>query len=232
MWLMLILTCRVNIQHQLITYLLAVDLGAVLEKIRQKKDPKDRTEQIEKENLEIQAKYAQSVTDMRNDEYDKRIAALNDSFVKEKNALMNKFHNDLDITDESKGLILDTIENWEYKLSRDIDQINLQRQQSELKTIEETLDLKLAALQEGSEEELDLRLQLIETQRQQALLANIQAAHDERKSEADINAKYDRLALTEAQSFTYDRSMLMLDRQQELDSSEFELIRRSEEEKD
>lgn len=91
--------------------------------------------------------------------------------------------------------------------------------------------LQLDAVREGSQEEINLRVQLLQQQRAIELAQNRQLAEDVRQSEADINAKYDAEVLRQTTELNQQRALMLLDQQQALEASEFDLIRNSEEKK-
>lgn len=107
------------------------------------------------------------------------------------------------------------------------DQITLERMQKEAARTQ----LQLDAVREGSQEEINLRIQLIQQQRQIELAQNRQLAEDVRQAEKDINAKYDAEVLKQTTELNQQRALMLFDQMQELDASEFDLIRNSEERK-
>lgn len=107
------------------------------------------------------------------------------------------------------------------------DQITLERMQKEAARTQ----LQLDAVREGSQEEINLRIQLIQQQRQIELAQNKQLTEDVRQSEKDINAKYDAEVLKQTTELNQQRELMLFDQMQELESSEFDLIRNSEERK-
>lgn len=91
--------------------------------------------------------------------------------------------------------------------------------------------LQLDAVRQGSQEEIALRLQLLQQQRQIELAQNRQLAEDVRQSEEDINAKYDAEILRQTTELNNQRALMVFDAEQSLASSEFDLLRNSEERK-
>ena len=88
----------------------------------------------------------------------------------------------------------------------------------------ETLELRLAAVREGTAEELRLRLEEMEAERQAELAANKNKAPDERQDEKDIHAKYDRqrLALMMEDYVSYQQKMTDLTETWELRRADLE----------
>ena len=191
----------------------------------------NRAEQIEKANLDIKKRYAETVTDLELNELKKREKQLNDSFIAEKLDLENKQKNDKDLTAESRAQINEIIKNLEIKLKSDLELLDLDKKSRTLQIEEEMLQLRLEASERGSKEENDIRLQLLQNGRQQELTENKKLIEGERQSESDIHAKWDALALEQDREYWYNAEMLALDSAQAIAEAEFLSVRRSEYEK-
>lgn len=100
-----------------------------------------------------------------------------------------------------------------------------------LKTQADAIQLRLDAVVEGSQEEIDLQLQLLEKQRQIELAENKQKAADVRQSDAEINKKWDAIILKQSSDMQTKRGLMLLDMQQELAQSEFDLLNKNERQK-
>ena len=109
--------------------------------------------------------------------------------------------------------------------------LDQERNLRELENQKQGIQLRLDAIEEGSQEEIDLHKQLLEKQREIELAQNRQLAEDVRQSEADINAKYDNLILQQTTELTKQRELALFDQQQTLEASEFDLLKTSEEAK-
>ncbi len=79
--------------------------------------------------------------------------------------------------------------------------LNLQIQQQDIETAKEGINLRLAAVKEGTMEELQLRLQLLEQERRAEIQANKLLPDDQRQSEDEINAKYRKQREDEEKAF-------------------------------
>lgn len=195
------------------------------------KEETDRTEEILRANLEIQKKYAEAVTKLNEDELVKQGEAAKDAYAADSAALMNKYYNDADLTQESRNMILDIVVMWGMdleKVTADIqDKITMRTLQKQA----ETLQLMLEATTEGTYAEADARLAILENSRQQELLTNKGKIDAERQSEADINLKWDNIIGTERRNAAYKIGMEMFDLRQDLQKSEFDLLRTSENDK-
>lgn len=100
--------------------------------------------------------------------------------------------------------------------------------QERLSAIQESIQMQLDMVTEGSQEELDLRLQLLEVQRQEEIEANRKKAESIRQSEEDINAKYDQKALEARGEF----ALKQIDLYEEMIQSEIDLMRIGEQKKE
>lgn len=92
----------------------------------------------------------------------------------------------------------------------------------------DAIQLRLAAVAAGGQEELDLRLRLIELRRQAEIAANAKLAQDMQQAEADINAKYAAQVLSTTEDFIRTRETKQFASAQALAESEFNLLRTSE----
>lgn len=200
-------------------------------KQKRERTPKDRTQSITSDNINITKKLYESETALITDELKKRRQALLDAYNTEVADLQNKYKNDKDLTEQSRENINKIIKNKQEKLQQDLAALDAQEQQRKLQTEQETLQLKLSAVMTGTEAENSLRIQLLENARKQELLANKQMIESERQSEEDINAKYNMEILQQDNDFQQQRAMMLFDQQQALNQSEFDLLITTEEEK-
>ena len=193
--------------------------------------PRDRTQQTTRDNNKITEQLYKSQTALITDELQKQRQALIDTYNAETADLMNKYNNDKDLTEESQNNILQIIENKRKELDANLAALDVQAQQRELQTQQQTLQLRLDAAQAGSEEENSLRIQLLENQRKQEILANKQKTEAVRQDEQDINAKYDNLILQQDRQFNERRKTEEINQQYDLRNSEIDLLNATEEEK-
>lgn len=195
------------------------------------KTPRDRTQQTTSKNNKITEQLYKSQTALITDELQKQRQALIDTYNAETADLTNKYNNDKDLTEQSRENINQIILNKQKKLQQDLEALDAQQQQRKLETEQAAIQLRLDAVEQGTEEENNLRIQLLENARKQELLANSRLIDSQKQDEAAINAKYDRQILQQDQAFQTERGMLMFDQQQALNQSEFDLLRTTEEEK-
>lgn len=212
------------------------------EKQKKGKQPKDMSDYIDKQSVTLRKKYEESVTALEKDEFAKRRKEAFDTYNAETDALLLKYDKNKKIlenegglyktlTDEQKAVveasqkdILNTIENYQLKLSEDLKTIEQDRQIAELEIVKETLELRLQAVREGSEEELKLRLKLINTEKQIALAQNLKKPAGQRQSSADIEAGFGVASNTTIA----DTAMLNFDQMQALQEAEFNIVKQTE----
>ena len=95
----------------------------------------------------------------------------------------------------------------------------------------QSIQLQIAATENGTQEMLDLRLQMVEKQREIELFENRQKAEKLRQDEAAINAKYNTLALRETAKFQTTMAQRRLAAVQDYSKAEFDIIDRNERQK-
>ena len=180
---------------------------------------RDRTQQIARDNNAITKQLYQSQTALISDEIQKQRQALLDAYNAEYADLMNRYNNDKDLTEQSRENINAIILNKQKKLQQDLAALDEQELQRELQRQEEFLQLRLDAVELGTEEENSLRIQLLQNQRQQELLANRQLTENMRQDESAINAKYNRAILEQDQHFNLQKQAAELDMEHALQES-------------
>lgn len=182
---------------------------------------------IERENLEIRKLYAESITNLERDELEKQKKQLKDTFDAEVAELRNKQRNEEKLTEESRKLIDDIIYNKRKKLNTDLELLDIDYQQRQLNFEKEGLDLRLELTERGTVEYYELRNKLLQNQMEYELLENRKQIESLRKDEQAIRDKYgydmlqNKIALDD----------MLFSQTQAYQESEFNLIRRSEYEK-
>lgn len=111
--------------------------------------------------------------------------------------------------------------------AKEVSNLRVQSLQGEL----DTINLQVAVTREGTQEMLNLRIAALEKRRAIELEKNSQATKEMKQEEKKINAKYDRLIQEETLNFHMETAMELLDIQQELAESEFNLLDRNERQK-
>lgn len=93
------------------------------------------------------------------------------------------------------------------------------------------MQLRLDAMQEDAAERLDLEIEIMNKQREIELADNAQLAEELRQDEAAINAKWDAKILKQTTDTTQKRALALLDMEQGLAASEFDLLDKNERQK-
>lgn len=159
---------------------------------------------------------------------DKQRTVLTLNYAREIEDLNNRLATEKDLTaaqvDEINEQLLLLGDKYRQDLAKLNAKINADRLDAELAGIQ----LRLAAAQEGSQEFVDLSIAQMEKQREIELAANAQLAEDVRQSEADINAKWDAAILKQTAELIQKRGLMILDGEQELAESRFNLVDRNE----
>ena len=181
--------------------------------------PRNRTQQTTSKNNKITEQLYKSQTALITNELQKQRQALIDAYNAETADLMNKYNNDKDLTEQSRENITQIILNKQKKLQQDLNALDVQQQQQQLQKEQQTLQLRLDAVEKGSQQETNLRIAMLENERKQELLANKQLSQDMQQDEADINAKYNQLILQQNQRSITERMTAELDQAQKLKES-------------
>lgn len=197
---------------------------------------RDLTDAINRMSISVKKKYEQSITALERKEYEKRkqeatdaanakIRELEETYRKNEDYLNDEEHKYKELTDAEKELIKTaqeeirkTITNTHAQLNRELELIYKDRQISELKLEEETLQLKLGAVKKGSAEELQLRLDAAKKAYAMSLLENSKKPEDERQNYLDMLAKY----LKEQSLIIGEFEMQVFEQQQDLDKALFD----------
>lgn len=212
---------------------------AKTQKGRKLKDPADY---IDRTDTQVQKEYAKSITKLERDEFENRRKAAIDAYNAETAALYDKYNKNKrlledegteykKLTEDQKDQILHTqdtiiktIENKRKGLLQDLDTLDKEHQISELQLLQETINLRLEAVREGSEEELRLRMQSYENQRKIMILQNQLKPEAERVSESAINASFDYKRTSSTTSFNLSE----FDQQQALEEARFNTVKHTE----
>ena len=206
--------------------------------------PTDPTNTINNLNLSAYKKYQDSLTRLEDQEFAERKRKALETYKTNSAELKNMLDKNTalynednkkykKLTDEQKQTLLETEryiissleqERRAYVLA--LEQIERDWQLKELQIQNETIELRLQAVKEGSQEELELRLQAIEAQRQIALNKNASLPKDQRQKVSDINASFDKQTVRTSA----DYMIADFDEYQALEDARFNIVERSEEE--
>lgn len=223
----------------------AAGVDSAHKKQKKQKEPRrkrDATDILNRNELNANKKYQESLSRLEQDEFAKRrkeaietynsnTAALNNMYDKNKRILENQDKLYKDLSDDQKKqveetqiTIVNTIQKYQEELNQELEFIEKDRQINELKLLQETIDLRLKAVKEGSEEEINLKLAAIQAEQQIALLQNAKLPKAQRKSEADIKAGFSKQGVSTIAE--YDISAF--DQQQALEEARFNVVKHTE----
>lgn len=93
------------------------------------------------------------------------------------------------------------------------------------------IQLRLDSVREGSQEQIDLTIELLKKQRDIEIAENRAANEDVRQDESLINAKWNAIILKQTADMQSQRALMILDMQQDLAASEFDLLNKNERQK-
>ena len=159
---------------------------------------------------------------------EKRRAQLNIDYQRQIEDIQTRLETEKGLTIEQRTQLNNDILNLQSQHGVALANLNSSLNIEQLNKEKDLIDMKLQTVQAGSDAEIQLRIQSLQKQRSIELAQNAQMAEDVRQKESDINAKWDALILKESSDFSQQKAMMMFDQQQQLDQSEFDLIRNSE----
>ena len=128
------------------------------------------------------------------------------------------------LTVEEREAINKQIEATEREYGQAILKQDSEFRVQRLKAEADAIQLRLDAVEEGSQEEIDLTIARLNKEREIELEENSQLAKEVRQSEADINAKYDAEILRTTSDLQRARAELILSQQEDLQTSDLELM--------
>lgn len=170
------------------------------------------TDRINKMRLDVTKKYEESITELEEEEYEKRkkeaidsanakIRALEETARKNEEILADEGKKYKQITDEEAQMVVDsqtdiagTIINIREALNKELTDIEQERMLAELKIVKQTIDLRLSAVKKGTEDEIALKRASIDANKQIAIIENRLKPKSQRLQESDITAVYDAQA--------------------------------------
>nr|DAR52195.1 MAG TPA: tail length tape measure protein [Caudoviricetes sp.] len=144
-------------------------------------------------SLKLQKEYEQSRIDQMQESAAKRRAKIENDAEWEINELTQKYAKMEGIDKEGSEVFeqyWNQIENIERKKTEDLVQLDLDYALETRRLTQETLQNRLAAVQEGSAEYIRIQREMLENARQIELLENKARPKEQRQDESVINAKY------------------------------------------
>lgn len=187
-------------------------------------------EAIRKHNLELIRKYEDAQNALETNEFEKRRKQTLTNYSRQIEDLKTQLAIDKKLSKEGREAINGMIISLGEQKTRDLLQIEQDRQTSELNQQKAALQLRLDAVQKGSLEELNLRKEMIDKENQLALLENDKKPAAQKQDVGAINGKFNiqRAAIKDEYN---QLAMMQFDHQQSLAASEFDLLRTTEGEK-
>nr|DAY43575.1 MAG TPA: tail length tape measure protein [Caudoviricetes sp.] len=194
------------------------------------KAAEQQAKQIEaayKKNLEATRKLQDAQLQLETDEWAKRRQQTQYQYSRQIEDLQHQLQTEKDLNETGRQAINATITALEQQQTEALLKIEQDRQLQELALQKESIELRLQAVKEGSEQERQLRMQLLENERQTALLQNEQKPTGQQQDAGVINAGFDVKGSAIADEYL-QAQLMMFDQQQALAQSEFDLLRNSE----
>lgn len=194
------------------------------------KAAEQQAKQIEaayKKNLEATRKLQDAQLQLETDEWAKRRQQTQYQYSRQIEDLQHQLQTEKDLNETGRQAINVTITALEQQQTEALLKIEQDRQLQELALQKESIELRLQAVKEGSEQEKQLRMQLLENERQTALLQNQQKPTGQQQDAGVINASFDAKGAGIADEYL-QAQLQIFDQQQALAQSEFDLLRNSE----
>lgn len=186
-----------------------------------------KVEEAYKKNLEATRKLQDAQLQLETDEWAKRRQQTQYQYSRQIEDLQHQLQTEKDLNETGRQAINATITALEQQQTEALLKIEQERQLQELALQKESIELRLQAVKQGSEQERQLRMQLLENERQTALLQNEQKPTGQQQDAGVINAGFDVKGSAIADEYLQTQ-LMMFDQQQALAQSEFDLLRNSE----
>jgi hypothetical protein len=186
-----------------------------------------KVEEAYKKNLKATRKLQDAQLQLETDEWAKRRQQTQYQYSRQIEDLQHQLKTEKDLNETGRQAINATITALEQQQTEALLKIEQNRQLQELALQKESIELRLQAVKEGSEQERQLRMQLLENERQTALLQNQQKPTGQQQDAAAINASFDAKGAGIADEYL-QAQLQIFDQQQALAQSEFDLLRNSE----
>lgn len=194
------------------------------------KAAEQQAKQIEaayKKNLEATRKLQNAQLQLETDEWAKRRQQTQYQYSRQIEDLQHQLQTEKDLNETGRQAINATITALEQQQTEALLKIEQDRQFQELALQKESIELRLQAVKEGSEQERQLRMQLLENERQTALLQNQQKPTGQQQDAGAINASFDAKGAGIVDEYL-QAQLQIFDQQQALAQSEFDLLKNSE----
>ena len=186
-----------------------------------------KVEEAYKKDLEATRKLQDAQLQLETDEWAKRRQQTQYQYSRQIEDLQHQLQTEKDLNETGRQAINATITALEQQQTEALLKIEQERQLQELALQKESIELRLQAVKQGSEQERQLRMQLLENERQTALLQNQQKPTGQQQDAGAINASFDAKGAGIADEYL-QAQLQIFDQQQALAQSEFDLLRNSE----
>ena len=186
-----------------------------------------KVEEAYKKNLKATRKLQDAQLQLETDEWAKRRQQTQYQYSRQIEDLQHQLQTEKDLNETGRQAINATITALEQQQTEALLKIEQGRQLQELALQKESIELRLQAVKEGSEQEKQLRMQLLENERQTALLQNQKKPAGQQQDAAAINASFDAKGAGIADEYL-QAQLQIFGQQQALAQSEFDLLRNSE----
>ena len=191
------------------------------------KDPAKELERIRKTNLDLLRKSQDAQLELETNSFKKREKQTRYSYSRQIEDLKYQLSTEKDLTKSGREAINTLLLSLESQQAAELKKIEQEQQMSILEIQKQGLQLRLDSAKKGSEQEYRLRLEMLEKERQLELLQNRQKPESEQQDENAINSKYDSKRSNTNDDFLA-LQMARFDAIQNMEQSEFDLLRNSE----
>lgn len=200
------------------------------------------TQKREQELAELRDKYAWKTVEAVRETEDRELELLEEgtqkkartlalSYQREVEDLQHRLDTERDLTEAQREEINKQIVIAGKAYDKAVADAEKQAAVQRLNYERESIELRLAAVKEGSEEEINLTLESLRKQRDIELAENRALAVELRQDEAAINAKWNAAILRQGTQMRMARAQATLEDAQNLAESEFALLDRNERQK-
>ena len=149
---------------------------------------------VEQKNKEREAirKANDTLLSLLDDNINKQRILVNTNYSRQIEDLNRRLKEEKNLTKTAKEAINQTILNLQKQQQKELDDLSDKAFKDEVDKETNRIQLNLAAIKEGSEQEYQLKLQSLMNLEKAELLANSKLAENLRQSETDIRAKYEK----------------------------------------
>jgi len=202
----------------------------------------DETIPIMQTSASVQKKYEESITALERDEFVKRRQEAMNTYNSETRELGITYEKNKKILNDggkhykklskeqiatlnaTQNTIVETVKNKQLLVTKNLEDIEKDRQVSLLQIDEQTTNLQLETTKKGSEQELKLKQKLLNIEMQIAIIQNSKKAPDQQLYEGDIISSYQQ----KGNELTGSTKLDAFSEQQTVDANVFNEVQRNE----